>query len=152
MEGTWICPQCETSNENTDKCIVCGMDYASAVMIYKKYSTEKIEEEKVIKKSPTETKKKSVDTSKIKLRFKDEDTVIAKTPPPKEKNVYAIISIVVGIIGMLLSILVNPLGLLMAGTGIALGIVSVKIEIKPIGVVGMIVSLLCCIIAAILVI
>ena len=40
MEGTWICPQCETSNENTDKCIVCGMDYASAVMIYKKYSTE----------------------------------------------------------------------------------------------------------------
>lgn len=104
------------------------------------------------KKSPTETKKKSVDTSKIKLRFKDEDTVIAKTPPPKEKNVYAIISIVVGIIGMLLSILVNPLGLLMAGTGIALGIVSVKIEIKPIGVVGMIVSLLCCIIAAILVI
>lgn len=140
MEGTWICPQCETSNENTDKCIVCGMDYASAVMIYKKYSTEKIEKEK------------SVDTSKIKLRFKDEDTVIAKTPPPKEKNVYAIISIVVGIIGMLLSILVNPLGLLMAGTGIALGIVSVKIEIKPIGVVGMIVSLLCCIIAAILVI
>ena len=111
MEGTWICPQCETSNENTDKCIVCGMDYASAVMIYKKYSTEKIEKEKVIKKSPTETKKKSVDTSKIKLRFKDEDTVIAKTPPPK-----------------------------------------VKIEIKPIGVVGMIVSLLCCIIAAILVI
>ena len=99
-----------------------------------------------------QTKKKSVDTSKIKLRFKDEDTVIAKTPPPKEKNVYAIISIVVGIIGMLLSILVNPLGLLMAGTGIALGIVSVKIEIKPIGVVGMIVSLLCCIIAAILVI
>ena len=53
---------------------------------------------------------------------------------------------------MLLSILVNPLGLLMAGTGIALGIVSVKIEIKPIGVVGMIVSLLCCIIAAFLVI
>ena len=50
MEGTWICPQCETSNENTDKCIVCGMDYASAVMIYKKYSTEKIEKEKVIKK------------------------------------------------------------------------------------------------------
>ena len=49
MEGTWICPQCETSNENTDKCIVCGMDYASAVMIYKKYSTEKIEKEKVIK-------------------------------------------------------------------------------------------------------
>ena len=48
MEGTWICPQCETSNENTDKCIVCGMDYASAVMIYKKYSTEKIEKEKVI--------------------------------------------------------------------------------------------------------
>lgn len=35
MEGTWICPQCETSNENTDKCIVCGMDYASAVMAYK---------------------------------------------------------------------------------------------------------------------
>ena len=66
MEGTWICPQCETSNENTDKCIVCGMDYASAVIIYKKYSTEKIEKEKVIKKSPTETKKKSVDTSKIK--------------------------------------------------------------------------------------
>ena len=145
MEGTWICPQCETSNENTDKCIVCGMDYASAVMIYKKYSTEKIEKEKVIKKSPTETKKKSVDTSKIKLRFKDEDTVIAKTPPPKEKNVYPYFH-------MLLSILVNPLGLLMAGTGIALGIVSVKIEIKPIGVVGMIVSLLCCIIAAILVI
>ena len=98
------------------------------------------------------SKKKSVDTSKIKLHFKDEDTVITKTPPPKEKNVYAIISIVVGIIGILLSILVNPLGLLMAGTGIALGIVSVKIEIKPIGVVGMIVSLLCCIIAAILVI
>ena len=117
-----------------------------------KTTQEKIEKEKVIKKSPTETKKKSVDTSKIKLHFKDEDTVITKTPPPKEKNVYAIISIVVGIIGMLLSILVNPLGLLMAGTGIALGIVSVKIEIKPIGVVGMIVSLLCCIIAAILVI
>ncbi len=107
--------------------VLCaGMDYASAVIIYKKYSTEKIEKEKVIKKSPTETKKKSVDTSKIKLHFKDEDTVITKTPPPKEKNVYAIISIVVGIIGMLLSILVNPLGLLMAGTGIALGIVSVK--------------------------
>lgn len=151
MEGTWICPQCETSNENTDKCIVCGMDYASAVMIYKKYSTEKIEKGKAIEKSPTETKK-SVDTSKIKLHFKDEDTVITKTPPPKEKNVYAIISIVVGIIGALLSILVNPLGLFMAGTGITLGIVSVKIEIKPIGVVGMIVSLLCCIIATILVI
>ena len=48
---------------------------------------------------------------KLSFVFKDEDTVIAKTPPPKEKNVYAIISIVVGIIGMLLSILVNPLGL-----------------------------------------
>ena len=58
MEGTWICPQCETSNENTDKCIVCGMDYASAVMIYKKYSTEKIEKEKVIKKAPTEQRKR----------------------------------------------------------------------------------------------
>ena len=35
MEETWIWPQWEPSNENTDKCIVCGMDYASAVMAYK---------------------------------------------------------------------------------------------------------------------
>lgn len=152
MGEKWICPQCETANENTEKCIVCGMDYVSAVMAYKKYSMNNADGKKTPKKAPTVKKETSVDTSKIKLHFRDEETPIIPKAPPKEKNVFAIISIIVGVVGVLFSILVNPLGLFLAGTSIILGIISVKTEIKPIGVVGMIVALLCCIIAGILVI
>lgn len=35
MEIQWTCPQCETVNESSDNCVVCGMSYLKAVEVIK---------------------------------------------------------------------------------------------------------------------
>lgn len=83
MDDIWICSQCETLNENTDKCIVCGMAYKTSVEVVKR--EDKIEE--------TIHNRIKIDPSRIRFNFPDKlGESINRQITKKKQNVSPIVS------------------------------------------------------------
>lgn len=79
MDGIWTCSQCETLNENTDICIVCGMTYqASADAVEKTIHSQ-------VKTEP----------AKVRLNFPDKSVNMQTTET--KQNVLSIASLLTAI-------------------------------------------------------
>lgn len=87
----WICPQCETANEN-EECVVCGMSRTAAQEIY----------------TAQEKRKELEKQRNIILRFPDDKPEI-ETDEPSKINVYSVITLIIAIIGLFVSIFA-PIG------------------------------------------
>lgn len=118
MDGVWTCSQCETLNENTDKCIVCGMTYQASVNAAKKADNIKIEK--------TIHSHIKINQSNIRFNFPDEPINMNMQTKERKKNVLSIISFLAGIMGILMIVLLEPFGGVWSLGAVITGIISLK--------------------------
>ena len=145
MKGKWVCPQCETYNEDTDTCVVCGVSYESVVKAYNVYEKKAEFKEKTTEGKTTEVKSEempvSSETHNVKFNWGSDDDIVPEAehiemPLSKKIVLVSVIAVVVGIILYAAPVFIIPIA------NIAVIVIIVKFYKGHIHVLGVVAAII----------
>lgn len=129
MNNIWICPKCETKNEECSTCVVCGLTYENAIEL----------REKMHPVDESEKNKDNLATEHEKKHAYNDNGEINNISSKLDK--LSIVSIILGLISVLFAISIhNVLTGIFSIASIITGILSCEQKVSTKSIIGIIIG------------